>query len=536
MAYREVTMVEVKEVVRLWVKGIPKKRIAAQLGLDPKTVRRYVAAAGGCGVRVEDGVAGVTDAIVAGVLSALRAPLVHEHGEAWHRCEEQRAPIEEWLRGGVRLSKVRRLLQRRGVQLPYSTLHRFAVAELGFGRKAATIPVADGKPGEEIQLDTGWMTMLEADERGRRRRFRAWIFTPQVSRFRFVYPCLRETTETAIEACEAAWAFYEGVFGVVVPDNTKAIVQTADPLEPRLNGTFLEYAQSRGFHVDAARARKPTYKARVERAVRDTRDDCFGGERVGDIEHAREIARVWCESEYGMRRHSTTQRMPHEHFMSVEKPALLSAPIAQYDVPIWCEPKVARDQHAQVARALYSLPTCFVRRRLRARADSLVVRFYDGDKLVKTHARQRPGGRATDPKDFPEHKTPYAMRDVAFLQRQAESHGEVIGLFAKALLDMPLPWTRMRAVSALLGLTKRWGDARVQEACVRALAADMTSIHRLARMIEHAAGVCGTGDAGAQRVLPLARFLRPAASYALAHASNDDARNNSADHEEGEKE
>jgi hypothetical protein len=50
MAYREVTMVEIKEVLRLWRAGTPKKRIAAQLTLDVKTVRRYVAAAESCGI------------------------------------------------------------------------------------------------------------------------------------------------------------------------------------------------------------------------------------------------------------------------------------------------------------------------------------------------------------------------------------------------------------------------------------------------------------------------------------------------------
>jgi len=33
--YREVTMIEVREVLRLRGAGLPKKRIAAQLGLDP---------------------------------------------------------------------------------------------------------------------------------------------------------------------------------------------------------------------------------------------------------------------------------------------------------------------------------------------------------------------------------------------------------------------------------------------------------------------------------------------------------------------
>jgi len=48
--YREVTMIEIREVLRLRGAGLPKKRIAAQLGLDPKTVRRYLEAAATAGV------------------------------------------------------------------------------------------------------------------------------------------------------------------------------------------------------------------------------------------------------------------------------------------------------------------------------------------------------------------------------------------------------------------------------------------------------------------------------------------------------
>ena len=50
MSYREVTMLEIKEVLRLWCAGVAKKRIAAQLGLDIKTVRRYLREAQKCGV------------------------------------------------------------------------------------------------------------------------------------------------------------------------------------------------------------------------------------------------------------------------------------------------------------------------------------------------------------------------------------------------------------------------------------------------------------------------------------------------------
>ena len=525
MAYREVTMVEIKEVLRLWLAGGKKKAVARQLGLDPKTVRRYIATAEECGLALESGPGALSDELVGEVVVALRASGGRARGDAWQECKEQREAIKQWLKADVRLTKIRKLLARRGVLVPYSTLHRFAVAELEFGKAAPTVPIADGEPGKELQVDTGWMTYTEPGADGRRRRFRAWIFTPQLSRRRFVWPCFRETTETAIEAFEAAWEFYGGVFEVAIPDNTKAIIDQADPLEPRINVTFLEYAQARGFHIDTARVRKATDKARVERSVRYVREDCFGGERIIDLEAAQARARAWCDNAAGVRRHRRTQRIPREHFEAVEKPALLPPPSAPYEIPQWSDPKVGRDHYAQVALALYSLPTPYVGKRLRARSDRSLVRFYDKQhRLVKAYPRQPPGGKVTDPEDFPKEKTAYAMRDVAFLKRQAEEHGEHVGRFAEALLDSPLPWTRMRQVYALLGLVRRYGNERVDESCRIALEVEMLSVKRLQRMIEIAAPAPVTRPP-TDNVIPLGRYLRPAADYALPLACVQEAIN-----------
>lgn len=517
MSYREVTMVEIKEVVRLWLARVPKKRIARQVGLDPKTVRRYVAAAQAQGLIPGTDEAALTEEVFAGLLLALEPTQERSHGDSWQLCEQWREFVAGHLGRRVRLTKIRRLLLRQGVEIPYATLHRFSVAELGFGRAAATIPVADGEPGHEVQLDTGWMTYLEPDLFGKRRRLRAWIFTPNVSRYRFVWPCFKETTASAIEACEAAWKFYGGVFRVVIPDNTKTIVDRADPLEPRLNTTFLEYAQARGFHIDPTRVRSPQDKSRVERTVCFVRDDCFVGERLVTLEQAGERALYWCREEAGARRCRSTYRIPREHFEADEHPHLLAAPTEPYDIPIWCEPKVGRDQLAQVAKALYSLPTPFVGHVLRARADSSLVRFYDGNQLVKTHLRQPPGRRSIDPQDYPAQKSAYALRDVAFLQHQADSHGQTIGRYAAALLEVPLPWTRMRQVYALLGLVRRYGAERVSTACLRASEAEIFNVRRLERILTSDTPPPATPQTPTQ-IIPLARYLRPASQYAITFA------------------
>jgi hypothetical protein len=160
MAYREVTMLEVKEVLRLWLGGVPKKHIAVQLGLDVKTVRRYIGAAWTAGLRREVGPEALDDGLLATVVGTVQPGTGRPHGDGWAECTAQRAVIEAHLQAGRRLSKIRKLLRRQGVEVSYATLRRFAIAELGFGHATPTIPVADCGPGEEVQLDTGWMTHL----------------------------------------------------------------------------------------------------------------------------------------------------------------------------------------------------------------------------------------------------------------------------------------------------------------------------------------------------------------------------------------
>ena len=516
MAFREVTMLEIKEILRLWLGGVPKRRIAEQLGFDVKTVRRYLAAARVHGLEQTHGPAALTDDLVTAVIAATQPATGRPRGDGWAVCEAHRDFIAGHLKQRVRLTKIAKLLRRQGVAIAYPTLRRFALERLDFGSGAPSVPVADGEPGAEVQVDTGWMTLLEPDAFGRRRRFKAWIFTPVRSRYRFVYPVLRETTETAIEACEAAWAFYGGVFKVIIPDNTKAIVTEADPIAPRITESFREYAQAREFAIDTARVRHPKDKARVERTVPTVRDDCFGGERLRTINDCRTRALAWCLDEYGMRRHSTTQRLPREHFDAEERLALRPAPAEPFDVPIWCDCKVGLDQFASVAKSLYSLPLALRRHKLRARADRQLVLFYEHGKLVKTHPRKAPGQRSIDPADFPKESLACGQRDAAFFVRQAVEHGEHVGRFGAKLVEGPAPWTRLRQLFKLLSLARKYGR-RLDASCKAALDADMVDVYRLERLVRLDTRL----DPPPAKVIPLARFLRPASQYALPLARSE---------------
>lgn len=518
MSFREVTMVQAREVLRLWLLGHGFRSAARLAQLDRKTVRRYVEAAEELGLLRSGDEKQLSDELLAGVLGKVRPVGSEARGASWQICEANRKVLGEWVEKDLRLTKILELLRRRtGEAVPYATLHRFAVDELGFGKRRVTVRVDDCKPGEELQVDFGQMGRIR-NEGGEARVVWALVLTAVSSRHQFVWLSFSQTVEEVIEGFERAWEFFDGVFRVVIIDNLKAVVVKADACAPRLNDTFVEYAQARGFVIDPARVRSPDDKPRVERQVGYVRESFFRGEEFRDLSDARERAELWCRTTAGQRVHGTTQRRPIEQFEIEEKACLLPAPAGRYDVPIHADVTVHRDHHLRVDRALYSVPTVYIGEKVHVRADRELVRVSLRGVLIKTHPRQPPGGRSTDPADYPETKAIYATRDIASLARLAHREGGFVGVYADRLLLGPLPWSRMRHVYRLLGLVRRFGRRRVNLACERALEFDVVDVTRIGRMLD---GALESGDrptpvvAAAIAVAPL-RFIRSISEFEIA--------------------
>lgn len=487
MAFREVSVVEVREVLRAWLGGAGLRAVAGQAGVDRKTARRYVAAAEAVGVVREGGEAQLTDEVIGQVVGAVRPARAGGHGAVWEALEAEVGRITEWVGQDLSVVKIADLLARRGVVVPYRTLHRFCTERCGFGRGGrTTVRVNDGEPGVECQIDFARMGLVYDPGSGRRRVAHALIFTAVYSRHMFVWLTFSQTLVAVIAGCEAAWRFFGGVFRVLVADNASAIVADADAVNPRFTVGWLDYAQHCGFGTDPARVRSPQDKPRVERAVQYVRGNLFAGEEFCDLADAQARAEKWCRETAGLRLHGTIQARPVEVFTEHEASALLAVP-DPYDVPIFARVKVHRDFHLEVGKALYSAPKVYIGQHLDVRADTNLVKLFHKGQLVKVHPRQRPGGRWTDPEDLPAEKTGYALRDLDRLVAAARHHGPDVGIYAERLLDDPLPWTRMRQVYRLLALARRYGAGPVNTACGRALELDVVSVTKIASMLEKAA-------------------------------------------------
>ena len=489
-----------------------RERVIAQgAGVDRKTAQRYIDAAQELGLTRSGGDGQLTDQFIARVREVVRPSRAGEHGSSWELLTAHEDQIKAWLDNDLTVAKVGDLLIRRGVEVPERTLQRFC-AEKFTRPKNNTVRVVDPEPGREVQTDFGRMGMLFDPHTQRRRVVHALIVVAVWSRYMFVWLTFTQRTEDVIEGLDAAWRTFNGVFPILIPDNLTPVVTKADALEPRFNDTFLEYSQSRGFLIDAARVRRPKDKPRVERQVPYVRRRFFAGEEFVDLPDAQRHVEQWCRDGAGLRVHGTTRTRPLEAFIANEQGLLLPAPPLPYDVPIFSSPKVHRDRHVEVARAIYSVPGELVGATLSARADATTVKLFLHGQLIQVHPRVGVGKRSTDPADLPPERSVYAMRDVNHLIALARHHGPVIGAYAEAVLEHPLPWTKMRQVYRLLGLVKKWGEATVELACEKALAAEAIDVNLIARMIERATEALEHDTPAPPNVIP-GRFWRDPSEF-----------------------
>jgi hypothetical protein len=431
--------------------------------------------------------------------------------------------IRQWLtpgpgeKRGLRLTKVRQLLERQGTRVPYSSLHRFAIKHCGFGKaQRTTVRMAECEPGELAEVDFGRLGLVPDPETGRRRV--AWALSVVLvhSRHQYVHVTFSQKLSDVINGLEDAWIWFGGVPRRVAIDNMKTAITKADPYDPIFQRTFEGYARHRGFVIDATRSRDPTGKPHVERGVPYIRESFFRGESWINLEHVQRDALRWCLETAGTRIHGTTRQRPLAVFENVEREHLLPFEGERFDTPKWGQYTVHPDHHINFQKALYSVPHAFLGRTAWIQGDSKLVRIYVDGTLVKTHPRQPPGSRSTDHDDYPAELTAYTLRDPNRMIRKAQNHGPNIGRFTSELLSGTVPWAKLRQAQKLLRMGAKYGWLRLDLACRRALAFELINVRRVESiLLQDLDQLTLPLEPGTEaKVIPIQpRFQRPPGSF-----------------------
>ena len=284
----EGTMVQeevVREILARLERGERVKRIARELGVDKKTVKRWRQLGGWRAQR--------------------------------RRRQQQLEPFRDFL-------------ARRGPEVGWNAavLHR-ELATLGFGggylqvqrhvkpqrdeRRWATVATVrfETGPGEQAQVDFGQLRVWIGEVL---ETVHLFVFTLGYSRRCFAWGYPHERLPVLLDGHERAWRHFGGVPLACLYDNprTQVLGRTAGAVV--WHPVFEDFSRYYGFTPRACQPYRPQTKGKVESGVKYVKRNALAGRRFGSWEALNAWLAEWCLTVADVRVHGTMHARPIDRF------------------------------------------------------------------------------------------------------------------------------------------------------------------------------------------------------------------------------
>jgi len=493
-------MIDLIEIYVHWYAGRSQAQIADSLGLDRKTVRKYLGPVTAAGL-VPGGPPVMTE-MDWRARAASWFPAVVDKGlrqVTWPAIAAHRDYISAQLAAGVTVSTIhQRLVDEHALVASVASVRRWVGGNMPEEARRAQVRVlrpGPVEPGSEAQIDYGRLGMWTDPATGRRHTVQAFVMVLACSRYMFVRPVLRMDQEAWTRCHVEAFAFFAGVPARLVPDNLKTGVDKPDLYDPQINRSYAELAAHYGALVDPARAFKPKDKPRVERPMPYVRDSFWRGRAFTSLADMQAGAVRWSREVAGTRAcRPLDGAAPGAVFAAVEAPALRPLPTTPFVLATWSTGKVGPDIHVKVGLVLYSVPWRLLGQQVHARSTATMVQLVHEGAVVATHVR-RERGRATNVAHYPPEKIAFHMRTPTWCRHVAEQVGPACTDVIANLLEVNALF-RLRAAQGVLGLRDKHTPARLETACAKAIAVGDPSYRTIKGIL--IAGTETTNEAGDQ--------------------------------------
>jgi transposase len=301
-----VNLGELMMILELHRQGLKVSVIARQLGVDRKTVRKYIA-------------------------RGLEPPAYGPRPVQQKSTDAFLPYLRERLAAFPGLTAVRLCgeFRERGYTGGYTAVKR-AVREI---RPADLTPFEvrfETPPGEQAQVDLARFEVEFADEPGVTRI--VWLFSMVLGYSRLIWArfVVHQDLQSVLRCHIAALEAIGGAPREILYDRMKTAVIGEDPDGLVIyNRALLDLARHYGFQPRACRPYRPKTKGKVERPFRYIREDFFLGASFRNLDDLNAQLRRWLDTVANPRLHATTQRIVNEAFAE-ERPALKPLPLAPY--------------------------------------------------------------------------------------------------------------------------------------------------------------------------------------------------------------
>ena len=489
MGHNPQNIMDIYQIIQRWHSGQSISRVAKTLGVDRKTVRRYVLQAQQLGITRHSPLPEIQE-----LMSRLArlVPSKERSKPACDQLEPYKDEIDQLITDPedplTLLSAWRVIIHRhQHITASYSALKR-ATGRWWPERKPSTwrheLP-----PGVQTQVDYGKVGKIYDPDTGRNRVVYAFVGTLAFSRYKFVEFVYSQKAKSFVATHLNMFGFWGGVTETIVPDCLKSGVLKPDLYDPELNPLYREMGEHYGCFIDPARPGQARDKGKVERVIAPVRD-FFRRLKAMDpgltLAGANRAALDWCRDENGMTDHGTTGEKPYERFMAHEYPVLKALPQTPFELSDWKQVTVHTDQYVQFEKSYYALPERYRGHRLWLRGNDKRIDIYDTHlQLLKTFPRSyMRGSRHQDPEDFPKNiqvmMNDYSVK--AQLKRAAR-----IGPQTKAYIEkilQPHAMRNLRKAMGLLDAAEKYGPHVAESASRRARADRIVTTKGYRRILE----------------------------------------------------
>ena len=468
MARPRTAMRKIRDVLRLSLgEGLPRRQVGAAVGLPYTTVADYLMRARAAGVgwplpELDD--------------AALEARLYPPPPEpaAGRPAPDFGAVHAELRRKGVTLELLWVEYRERSPDgYGYS---QFCNRYRQWARRVDVVMRQEHRAGEKLFVDFPGQTVPVVDPAtGEVTRAEVFVAVLGASNYTYAEAVPSQELPHWVGAHVRAFAFFGGCPRILVPDNLRSGVARANRYEPDLNRTYQEMAAHYGCAVIPARPNKPRDKAKVEVGVQVVERWVLARLRTRTFFALAELnaAIRALLDELNDRPFKKLPGTRRSLFEALDRQALKPLPARPYEYATWRLATVNVDYHVEADRHWYSVPHQLVGQRVDVRLTATTVEAFCRGRRVASHLRSsQPHAVTTDPVHMPASHRAHRDWSPGRITRWARTVGpKTAELVEGVLAARPHPEQGYRSCLGILRLGRRYGDARLEAACARALAA-----------------------------------------------------------------
>jgi len=468
-------------ILGLWRRKWSHRRIARTLGLNRRTIARYIEQFEREAARAErpDSKCTILPPGKEGSKCTIVPP-----GKSGRQslCGAYSEQIDLALEKGLTAQRIwQDLVYDCGFDGSYDSVKRYVRRKKG--AHPQRIWRMETLPGEEAQVDFGTGAWIQGTD-GRKRR--SWIFRIVLSCSRKAYSeaVFRQDTETFIRCLENAFRYFGGVTHTLSIDNLRAAVRKADWYEPELNPKLESFCRHYGIVILPCRVRKPEHKGKVESSVKYVKNNALKGRTFTTLAEENQHLGWWEKTVADCRIHGTTRQQIRKRFIEIEKDALLPLPISLFPCFQEGQRKVHRDSYVEVDGSYYEVPSEYIGRQVWVRWDARTVRVYNRDiEHIRSFAK-RPRGQFSHSLGARGRRTTTMEHDMAWWIKRCAGMGSNCGLWAIEVMAEK-DARGIRVLQGLVGLRKKHSTRQLDRACELALGQSAYRLADIKSLLSH---------------------------------------------------